>query len=181
MIVARNYAKALYEAACDTGTSGEAMNLLEKQFDSFVAMVDSSPEAKTALFGPVTNSTEKMALVAEFAKRLGLSPLLGNFLQLLAKKGRLFMLHEIRKAFGSARLELEGGLEGQLVSAEPMSESDVSSLAQAFGKKLGKKVSFRTSTDAGLLAGMKVTVNGVTYDGTLRSQLQRLREQVVHG
>ena len=32
-----------------------------------------------------------------------------------------------------------------------------------------------------ILAGMKVTVNGVTYDGTLRSQLQKLRDQVAMG
>ena len=57
-------------------------------------------------------------------------------------------------------------------------QEDVEALAKAFGKKLNKRVAFHVSTDPSLLAGMKVTVNGVTYDGTLRSQLQKLRDQI---
>jgi hypothetical protein len=49
-------------------------------------------------------------------------------------------------------------------------------LSVAFGARIGRKVSFETHEDPSLLAGVKVTVGGVTYDGTMRSQLSRLRE-----
>jgi F-type H+-transporting ATPase subunit delta len=88
---------------------------------------------------------------------------------------------EIRNAYRSVRLEAEGGVSGRLVSADPLSESDIKGLADAFQRKLGKPVAFRVSTDPSLLAGMKVIVNGVTYDGTLKSQLQQLRDLVVAG
>ena len=61
---------------------------------------------------------------------------------------------------------------------DPLKDSDVQGLAQAYEKKLGKRVEFQVSVDPGLLAGLKVTVNGVTYDGTLRSQLDRLKENL---
>jgi F-type H+-transporting ATPase subunit delta len=79
------------------------------------------------------------------------------------------------------RLASEGGILGQVISAEPMDQKDVESLAQSFSKKLGKRVTFKVSVDAALLAGMKVIVSGVTYDGTLQSQLQKLRDQVAAG
>jgi F-type H+-transporting ATPase subunit delta len=90
-------------------------------------------------------------------------------------------LPAILESYNSVRLLAEGGVPGRLVAAEPVSDQDVQGLAQAFSKKLGKKVAFQVSTDPSLLAGMKVTVNGVTYDGTLRSQLQRLRDRLVAG
>jgi F0F1-type ATP synthase delta subunit len=62
-----------------------------------------------------------------------------------------------------------------------MNEADVKNLAKAFSEKLGKRVAFQSSTEPALLAGLKVTVNGVTYDGTLRSQIQKLRDYFVAG
>ena len=122
-----------------------------------------------------------MAVVEKLAQAMSLSGALPSFLQLLARKNRLVILGQVRDALHRVRLDAEGGVAGQVVSAEPMDQKDIDSLAQAFSKKLGKRVAFKVSTDPSLLAGMKVTVNGVTYDGTLRSQLQKLRDQVAMG
>jgi F0F1-type ATP synthase delta subunit len=43
---------------------------------------------------------------------------------------------------------------------------------------LGRKVAFRVSTDPSLLAGVRVTVSGVTYDGTLKAQLEQLKDKI---
>jgi F-type H+-transporting ATPase subunit delta len=88
------------------------------------------------------------------------------------------MLPEVRDTFSEVRLNAEGGVTGKLVSAEPMTDADVQSLSAAFTRKLGRKVAFRVSTDPGLLAGVRVTVNGVTYDGTLKAQLEQLRDKI---
>ncbi len=87
----------------------------------------------------------------------------------------------MREAFHVIRLAAEGGVAGRLEVAEVISEADVSQLAKAFSEKFGKKVAFRVSQDPSLLAGIKVTVNGVTYDGTLRAQIQKLRDRVADG
>jgi F0F1-type ATP synthase delta subunit len=62
-----------------------------------------------------------------------------------------------------------------------LAEADIDTLTKAFSQKLGKKVAFRVAIDPSLLAGMKVTVNGVTYDGTLRSQIHKLRDHLAAG
>lgn len=91
------------------------------------------------------------------------------------------LLARVRDELATTRLAAQGGIRGSLVAAEAMNPEDIQSLAKAFGKKLGKAVAFQVSTDPALLAGVKVTVNGVTYDGTLRVQLQRLRDGMVLG
>jgi F-type H+-transporting ATPase subunit delta len=181
MSVANSYARALYQAATDKGASSEVLLQLETDMNSFDSLLSGSKEMRSALLGWVTTSREKAQIVEEFAKKMGLSEILKQFLLLLARKERMDLLSSIKDAFNSVRLEMEGGLSCSLVSADPISDSDVDILAKAFSKKLGKKVAFRVSTDPSLLAGVKVTVNGVTYDGTLRSQLQKLRDRFVAG
>jgi F0F1-type ATP synthase delta subunit len=57
----------------------------------------------------------------------------------------------------------------------------IKEITQAFTQKLKRKVDFKVTTQPSLLAGLKVTVNGVTYDGSLLAQLERLKEEFTHG
>lgn len=184
MSVAKVYAKAFYAYCAENGNSralSESCFQLEQQMDTVLSVITASKEARIALFGEVTTGKEKAQVIEQLAKILAVDPALSSFLVLLANKRRLKYLPEIRDEFSSVRLSAEGGLVGKLVSAEPVGEADIESLAKTFCKKLGKKVFFRVSIDPSLLAGVKVTVNGVTYDGSLQSQLQRLRDQIVVG
>ena len=176
MSVAVSYAKALFEVSRSTELAQG-----REQIRSFSALLDQSKELRVALLGPATSAKEKNAVVEEISQRTGFNPLVRKFLGLLARKGRLAILKDILSALDRVRLEAEGGILAQAVSADPMTQKDVQELAEAFGKKLGKKVEFEVSTDPTLLAGLKITVNGVTYDGTLRSQLEQMKEQIVFG
>ena len=175
MSLATSYARALFEAAQEGGMSADKLNELDQQLGNFVGMMKESRDLRVVLLGPVMTGKDKVDVIKAISQKAGFSQILQNFLFLLAAKQRLSLYQEIRNAFSDARLAAEGGVSGRLVSAEPMSDAEVSGLATAVGRKLGKKVAFLASTDASLLAGMKVTVNGVTYDGTLKSQLLRLR------
>jgi len=180
MSIAHSYANALFEALCDSQQKDQAVKV-EGQLEQIASVLKTSTEARVALISPLATLKEKAALIDEFSKKLGLSDLETRFILLLIKKGRLDILEKIVEAFHTLRLVRDGGVPGELVAADPMSDSDIDTLSTALGKKLGKKVTFRVSTDPSLLAGMKVTVNGVTYDGTLRSQLQKLRDRFVTG
>src|SRR5579885_2683967 len=177
MSVAKAYARALFETATGAKSSSQEIQGIEDEIGAILSAIEKSKDAKTALFGPLVNSKEKSVLVESITKKMNVSPLVARFLALLARKGRLALLSEIHKSFALVRVEAEGGIIGTVVAADPVGAQDVESLAKAFGKKLNKRVAFHVSTDPSLLAGMKVTVNGVTYDGTLRSQLQKLRDQ----
>lgn len=175
MSVARSYARALFEVSQTRDTS---LDQITAELHLVWGYMNSSKEARVAFLSPAIAAKDKVMAIQEVSRRAGFSPLVAYFLQLLGKKERLSFLPEIQKAFNQVRLEAEGAVEGQLVSADPMEAKDIEDLARAFSKKLGKKVVFRAMIDPTLLAGIKVTVNGVNYDGTLRSQLQRLREKL---
>ncbi len=177
MSVAKSYARALFEAASESANP----DLIETQLSQFASVLESFREVQVALTTPATSSKEKMAVARELAQRFGFAQLMTNFLVLLARKERVAIISEIRDAYAAVRLEAQGGMLGTVVSADPLEASELESLSKAFTNKFKKRVEFRMTTDPSLLAGMKVTVNGVTYDGSLRSQLQRLRDQLVYG
>jgi F-type H+-transporting ATPase subunit delta len=181
MSVATSYARALFEAAKENQVSSAELNQIEEHLIQIENLIYTSKDAKVALLSPLTSTREKTAIIEEISQKFGFSPLVTRFVVLLAKKGRLSLISEVNEAFSAARLVSEGGVQGTLVSAEPLAEADMNTLTKAFSQKLGKKVAFRVAFDPSLLAGMKVTVNGVTYDGTLRSQIYKLRDHLAAG
>ena len=78
-------------------------------------------------------------------------------------------------------MELRGGELGEVASPDALESSELQALAQTFESQLGHPVEFQSRIEPDLLAGLKVTVGGKTYDGTLRSQLNRLREGFIIG
>lgn len=181
MSVANSYAKALFEAISQGNSPQERERLVtdfQMQMGEMRKTLSSSRQVEAALIGPLTTSKEKASLIAAITKKEDLHPMLARFFYLLASKGRLGLLAEIQDEFAAAHLTAQGGIRGKLVSAEPISQEDLQGLSHAFGKKLGKTVAFQVSMDASLLAGVKVTVNGITYDGSLRAQLDQLRNRL---
>lgn len=181
MSIARTYARALFETATAAKSSSQEIQSIEAELEMLVDGIEGSKAARVALFSPMMPASQKATLIESIAAQAKVSPAVARFLSLLARKGRLQFLGEIKNAFAAVRVEAEGGIIGTVVAADPVGTGDVESLAKAFGRKLNKRVAFRVSTDPSLLAGMKVTVNGITYDGTLRSQLQKLRDQLTAG
>jgi len=176
MSVAKSYAKALLESAVEAGMTSVQCAQIENQIRGLVEVVSSSRSLEMVLFGPATTTKEKISVLEDLGRKLSLEPLLVRFLDLMARKRRLDLVGLVSRAYRELRLEREGMILGELVSADPLSPSDIEELSVAFGARIGRKVSFETHEDPSLLAGVKVTVGGVTYDGTMRSQLSRLRE-----
>lgn len=180
MSVARNYAKAFYETLPSNGSQAlEQAVVYRKEVADFFSVLESSKNLRAALVGPISHAGEKVAIVVELARLLKLSKPTLHFLQVLAQHDRLGNLPEILEAMDEVRLHTNGGVVGKIESADALDPAAVQEIAEAYTQKLKKKVEFKVSTNPQLLAGLKVTVGGVTYDGTLRSQLDRLRDSFV--
>lgn len=178
MSLARSYAKALFESLSDPSHATN-FDQTAQDLKKFEALLGESSELRMALLSPGTSAQEKERITKQFSEKQQLSKLGTKFLILLAKKQRLNVLTAIKDAFDVVRLESEGGIIGQVTSADAISEEDVKEIESAFSKKLGKKVSLKTAVDPSLIAGVRVTVSGVTYDGSMKAQLERLKNQFV--
>ncbi len=182
MSVASNYAKALtaiqVSSAGENGARNVAVAQLVSDLDVLAVAVASSRKLQMALGTPVTTFVEKKSVIHALCKQAKSSPLIERFMVLLCRRGRLRNLPEILAAVKKLQIESEGGIVGDVLSADPLTADDLSQLEKIFSKKVGKKVSLNVREDLALLAGLKVSVAGRTYDSSLQGQLERLRQNV---
>jgi F-type H+-transporting ATPase subunit delta len=127
---------------------------------------------------PTISDEEKFAivktLVSELAKQAAFNPMAERFLQILAKRSRMNILSAIFNSIEVIQVEKAGGLIGELVSATPLENSVTDAVTQALSKKLNKNVKLNSRVDSQLIAGMRVTLGGVTYDGSIKNKLEKL-------
>lgn len=175
MSVAQSYARALFESGSSNGSFNvDHLNSQVKNLGDFADLLAESKELRVALLGPATSTREKVSIVEEIGKKLSVDEVVSRFLKLVARNGRLGFLRSIQTCLRELSLAKQNGVLGHVVSADALSEAELNDLAGSFEQKIGKKVEFEARVDPRLLAGLKVTVAGTTYDGSLRAQLDRL-------
>ncbi len=76
-------------------------------------------------------------------------------------------------------IEAKGGrVSATITSAKPLDPAQISSITAALEKLSGKKVDVTRKEDPALLGGVVAKVGDVVYDGSLRTQLRTLREEL---
>jgi F-type H+-transporting ATPase subunit delta len=172
--VASRYAAALADAALGEGNAERVRGDLA----SFVGAFEESPELRNVLETPAVAPELKRKIVDEIARRMNLASAVRNFAFLLIDHGRVEMLREIQQAFHAAVNSRLGIADAEVTSARELSAEERRALTTALERRTGKKIEARFSRDESLLGGAVVRVGSVVYDGSLREQLTRLRQQL---
>lgn len=176
--VLKTYAQALYKAAIEQNLNQQTMNEFEENLNRLSHSVQTSSDLKAVLKSPQVTSDEKISILKKLTLDNSSSNFINLFLNLLKQKGRFEILDQIGESFTEVKLTSQGVVMGLVESAEPLKEIELKELADSFEKKSGKKIFFKSKLDSNLLAGVKVTVSGITYDGTVRAQINQLREKL---
>ena len=173
MKAARLYAQVLVDAASATGAQTN-LDSAKIELNAFGALLIESPLLDKVLSSPTVTEDEKQKVVTELAAKENLSPLIKKFLSILIKRNRMDILNEIAKEIEAIQIEKTGGLVGEIVSAIPLDAGISSGVAQAISKKLNRPVQLKERVDPGVIAGMRVTISGVTYDGSVQNKIEKL-------
>jgi F-type H+-transporting ATPase subunit delta len=173
--VARRYAKALFSLA-------QEQNQIEAVGQQlFAAAAELAlPEVAEMASSPRLSLAHRRSLIDAVAQQLSLAPLLTTFLQVLADKYRLRELGSIAAHFQKLEDQALGRLRMTIRSATPLPDAERDQIATAFGRQLNRTVIATTEVDPELLGGVVVDADGKVYDGSVRSQLERLAKQIAH-
>jgi F-type H+-transporting ATPase subunit delta len=145
----------------------------------FGAMVRESEELQHVLLSPAVSITKKRAVIARFAAAVPFSRLVRNFLYLVIDRRRTGILTDIADAFELALDERMGIIRAEVKSASALTDTQQSELQQQLSRVSGKQVRCEFSIDPNLIGGVTARIGSTVYDGSVRTQLQTMREQLI--
>jgi F-type H+-transporting ATPase subunit delta len=72
-----------------------------------------------------------------------------------------------------------GIVRGTVTSAAPLAPEKVSALERSLSDATGKQVQFDLQVDPSLIGGVVAQIGSTVFDGSIRTQLQKIRQQLV--
>jgi F-type H+-transporting ATPase subunit delta len=174
-VVARTYAKALFDAAKEHGRVDEVRDELA----SIVTALHEVPELSALLRNPELNPPAKaQALGALFEDA---DELIRNFLRLVAEKGRASLLEEIAREYEAIVAAEEQILNVELTTAYELSDEEADSIVKQIEQASGRHVQAARSVDADLVGGLVLKAGSLEVDSSVRGRLSRLRHELAQG
>lgn len=171
--VARPYAEALFEIAKQQSQVDE----IGQELSEFRGLVEREAEMAAFLASPVIEPSVKSGHLRK-AIDGRVSDTVANTLCLLVDKGRFDALGRIVDAYLSMADEHAGRVRVSVKTAVPMSEALKQELATTLRTGLAKTIELETEVDSDMMGGAMVAIGDKVYDGSLRNQLNRFRQQI---
>lgn len=175
--IARRYAKALM----NIGQADGNYDTYWEELDAFTSLFQREEQLNTVMSNPTFNVARRQAIIKEIGKRLRLSPITLNFLHLLVDKNRMRYLPDITALYRELVDEAAGRARVHVVTAHDLSKKKLEELTQELQGLVKKQVIMEIETDPSLIGGVVARIGGMVYDGSVKTQLQRLRETLAKG
>jgi F-type H+-transporting ATPase subunit delta len=172
---ATRYARALLDVAIQESDPAK----IERDLSSFVTMAESSAELKRALLSPRVPPDRRRSLVTALLEQSGAELPLVKLLGMLADRGRLDLLHDLLDVYRERQLAHQNIVKGTVTSATPIAPEHVAALERSLSGATGKQVQLDVALDAALIGGVVTRIGSTVYDGSIRTQLARMKQQLV--
>ena len=173
--VSIRYARAFADVVISLKLDPSAVR---EELRSIVEVVIGNAELRRVWESPAVTTEQKNKVLDAIAQKAGLSQPTRNFLAVLIEHRRIAMLPAIARQF---ELELNhrlGYTEAEIISARPLEPREQRDLEARIAEMTGKKVRAQYALDPKLLGGAVVKLGSTIYDGSLRGQLHRMKEQL---
>ena len=171
-VIGKRYAKALIQLGQEQGQ----LERVSKELETFAALFNESDILKRVLCDPIHDRNKRKAILGDVLKKLEAGNLCSNFLQLLLDKERMRYLPAICSAYQRLEDGIAGRLRANLTTAEDLQEGEKEAIQTALERKFNKDIILEWFKDPDILGGIICKVDGMVFDGCVRTQLEMLKE-----
>jgi F-type H+-transporting ATPase subunit delta len=174
--LSRRYTKAIFQLARES----DQEEIIGREIEEFYRAYSAS-DLQKVLTNPAFDVASRKNILVQVAKSQQLSPLTVHFLSLLLERDRLTYLSAIVSCYRRLLNESKGRVEAKVVGASPLETAMVARLTEVLHGISGKEVLLHQEIDPGLIGGLLVELAGKVYDGTVRTQLEKMKERITRG
>jgi F-type H+-transporting ATPase subunit delta len=172
-LASRRYAEALIEAA------GKDLPRAAEELMSFAELAEGVPELRHVLLNPAFSVEEEHKALEAVMEKMRLSETVRRMLRMLAERERMPEIRDIADTVKRIAEERAGRVRARVETAEELPSASLSRLKAAIEKRTGKTVELDVVVDPTLIGGVRTSVGTIVFDGSLRSELARLREVLI--
>lgn len=169
--IARPYASALFDIA----NSSNSIPQVEAGLNAIASLANDSQDFSRFLRSPVINADQKATAIQAILTKANADKTVTNFVNVVARNGRLFALPAIITAFRERAAQARGEVTADVTSAAPLTAAEVASLADTLKAKIGKSVTLNQHVDSSLIGGLVVKVGSQMIDSSLKTKLAAMK------
>jgi len=172
---ARRYAEAAFEVA----SRDDALDAWRRDLNTAGAIVADERVGRALANPSIPLETRTATAKATFGQLV--APNVLNLIDLMLRRGRIEELPRLAAEFRRLDDERQGITRATVTSALPLTPDELRALTERLEQSTGGRVELDTQTDPALLGGLVVLLGDRLIDGSVRSRLERLRNQLVSG
>ncbi|NOT46476.1 MAG: ATP synthase F1 subunit delta [Acidobacteria bacterium] len=175
--IARRYGAALADVVAK---SGEAQTV-KSELKSWEVLINANRELRSLFANPAIAHLDKESILEKLIARAQPGKTTANFLKVLLRNGRLGELAEINTRFDAELEARSGNVVAKVTSARDLTDSEKAELSANMTKLTGKHIIPAYTVDKGIIGGVVTQIGSTVYDGSVKTQLENLREELVNG
>lgn len=172
-VVAKRYARALFEIAQQQGVIAE----VEQQLELVAAATAGDAEIRRFLAFPNIDVTKKVELIKSAISEK-VSALVLHTIELLISRGRQEAIGDVYEAYTKIAGEALGQAHAVVYTAKQLSAEELAKVEATFSEIAGKKIKAEQFVEPALLGGVQVRIGDRLYDGSLSGKLARLEQSL---
>src|SRR5882672_2938189 len=173
--VASTYARAFADVVLDARLDADR-SIAELR--AVASLLAESSELRRVWENPAIAAEQKRGVLDVIAKRDGISTQVRNLIAVVIDHRRIHFLGTIVTQLEKELDARLGFAEAEIISARELGDAEKREFETQVGKLTGKKVRARYGQDQSLLGGALVRIGSTIYDGSVKGQLQRLKEAI---
>lgn len=172
---ANRYAKALFDVAVQEQAD---LVKVERDLTEAAELLATNPELLPAVERAGVPDAARTAVMDQVAAAMGVAPQVRKLLVLLARDRKLHYLKDLATAYRERLLAHQNVVRAEVTSAVPLSAEQTGALAASLSAVTGKKVELSAGVDPDLLGGVVARIGSTVYDGSVKTQLARMRAEL---
>ncbi len=176
-MVSRRYSSALADVVTKSGESTTIRNELR----AWEMLVSANGSLRDVFANPSIAHLAKENILEELIAKTRPSKTTANFLRVLLRNGRLTELSDICERFEAELESRSGNVVAQVTSSRELNENEKRELTASLAALTGKNIKPEYSIDDSLIGGVVTQIGSIVYDGSVRTKLENLREELVNG
>jgi F-type H+-transporting ATPase subunit delta len=176
-VIGRRYAKALFEI-------DEKNNSYEVTYRDLIAIsniISDYGEIYEFLKNPFFDKKKRKETFSQIASILDLSNIIKNLINLLIDNNRIGYLKDIIDAYMKFFDESRGILRATVIAPKKLEDSDIERIKEGLENHFNKSIKVSVKEDPSIIGGIIAKIGNVIIDGSIKSQLIHMREELTRG